>query len=217
MFYASGKNGWAVKNLDDDKKGVDCILQSIIDYIPAPKVNDNIKHFSMLVSQTEPNPYYGKMILGRINSGSIEIGKRMFSFDQDGKNVEVGKVSRIVRRFGLSHLEMTKAFQGDIVSIGGFPNTGVTHTLVEEGHQMVIPSVKIDPPMMAISVNVNTSPLAGKEGEKLTLNDIKSRLIEESENDVALLVESGKNKTNAITIRGRGDLHLGVLMEKMRR
>ena len=82
---------------------------------------------------------------------------------------------------------------------------------------MVIPSIKIDPPMMAISVNVNTSPLAGKEGEKLTLNDIKNRLTEEADNDVALLIESGKNKTNAITVRGRGDLHLGVLMEKMRR
>lgn len=82
---------------------------------------------------------------------------------------------------------------------------------------MVIPSIKIDPPMMAISINVNTSPLAGKEGDKLTLNDIKNRVIEESENDVALLVESSKNKTNAITVRGRGDLHLGVLMEKMRR
>lgn len=112
---------------------------------------------------------------------------------------------------------MTKAFRGDIVSIAGFPNTGVTHTIVDEGNQMVIPSVKIDPPMMAISVNVNTSPLAGKEGDKLTLNDIKNRVTEESENDVALLIETGKNKTNAITIRGRGDLHLGVLMEKMRR
>lgn len=142
----------------------------------------------MLVTQTEPNSYFGKMILGRINSGSIEIGKKLFSYDQDGKSVEVGKVSRIVRRFGLSQLEMSRAYHGDIVSIAGFPNTGVTHTVVEEGKQMVIPSIKIDPPMMAISVNVNTSPLAGKEGDKLTLNDIKNRLTEESENDVALLV-----------------------------
>ena len=71
------------------------------------------------------------MVLGRINSGSIEIGKRLFSFDQDGKNIEIGKVSRIVRRFGLSHLEMSKAFQGDIVSIAGFPNSSVTHTLTD--------------------------------------------------------------------------------------
>jgi GTP-binding protein len=113
---------------------------------------------------------------------------------------------------------MSKAFQGDIVSIAGFPNSTVTHTLLEDNNtSLIIPSVKIDPPMMAISVNVNTSPLAGKEGDKLTLNDIKNRVVEESENDVALLVEATKNKTNAITIRGRGDLHLGVLMEKMRR
>lgn len=130
IFYASGKNGWAVKDLDDEKNGVDCVLQSIIDEIPPPKVAD-LKHFSMLVTQTEPNSYFGKMILGRINSGSIEIGKRLFSYDQDGKSVEIGKVSRIVRRFGLSQLEMSKAFQGDIVSIAGFPNTGVTHTITE--------------------------------------------------------------------------------------
>lgn len=122
----------------------------------------DLKQFSMLVTQTEPNSYFGKMILGRINSGSIEIGKKLFSYDQDGKSVEVGKVSRIVRKFGLSQLEMTKAYQGDIVSIAGFPNTGVTHTIVDENVSMVIPSIKIDPPMMAISVNVNTSPLAGK-------------------------------------------------------
>ncbi len=91
--------------------------------------------------------------------------------------METGKVSKIIRRLGLSQIEMSRAVAGDIVSVAGFPNTGVTHTLSEENTKAVIPSAKIEPPMMAISINVNTSPLAGREGDKFTLNEIKTRLL----------------------------------------
>lgn len=161
IYYASGKNGWAVKNMDDEKHNVNCILDCILKEIPAPKVSA-ASEFSMLVSQTEPNSFFGKMCLGRINSGSLEIGKKLSSYDQEGAHVETNKVSKIIRRLGLAQIEMLKAVTGDIVSIAGFANTGVTHTLCEDGYKSVIPSAKIDPPMMAISINVNTSPLAGR-------------------------------------------------------
>lgn len=137
-------------------------MKGIIDNIPQPKVR-NEKQFSMLVTQTHPNSYFGKMMLGRINSGELTIGKQLLTYDQDGKMIESGKVSKITKITGLSHLELDRAFAGDIVSIAGFPNCKVTYTAVEDGFpEKVIPSIKIDPPLMGVSINVNTSPFAGK-------------------------------------------------------
>lgn len=135
----------------------------------------------MLVTQTHPNSYFGKMMLGRINSGELNIGQQLTTYDQDGKQIETGKVTKITKITGLSYLELDKAFAGDIVSVAGFPSCRVTYTAVEDGFpEKVIPSIKIDPPLMGVSLNVNTSPFAGKEGTKLTLADIKNRLLEEA-------------------------------------
>ena len=124
----------------------------------------------MLVTQTHPNSYFGKMMLGRINSGELNIGQQLTTYDQDGKQIETGKVTKITKITGLSYLELDKAFAGDIVSVAGFPSCRVTYTAVEDGFpEKVIPSIKIDPPLMGVSLNVNTSPFAGKEGTKLTL------------------------------------------------
>lgn len=103
------------------------------------------------------------MLLGRINSGIVEIGKELRTYDQDGKMIDFGKVTKISKKTGLSEIELDKAYAGDIVSISGFPNSKVTHTLVEDSHpEKVIPCLKIDEPLMGVSVNVNTSPFAGK-------------------------------------------------------
>lgn len=217
IFYASGKNGWAVQNLKDEKKDVRCILDGIIKHVPQPKVCPE-KSFSMLVTQTQPNSFYGKMVLGRINSGEIEVGKDLKAYDQDNNLIENSKVTRILKKTGLSEIDLDKAFAGDIVLVAGFPNSRVTHTLIEEGYpNKTIPCLKIDAPLMGVSISVNTSPLAGKEGSKFTLNDIKMRLKEEADNDVALSVDLDNRNTNSVQVRGRGDLHIGVLLEKLRR
>lgn len=142
----------------------------------------------------------------------------MRTFDQDSKLIDTGKVSKIIKKEGLTFIELDKAYAGDIVSIAGFPNSRVTHTAVEEGFpQKVIPCLKIDEPLMGVSINVNTSPLAGKEGTKVSLNDLKQRIKEEAENDVALFVDLGGKSSTSIMVRGRGDLHIGILLEKLRR
>ena len=162
---------------------------------------------SMLVTQTQPNMFHGKMVLGRVNSGELTIGKEFKVYDQDEKLIESGKVTKIVKKTGLSEVTLDKAYAGDIVLVAGSPNARVTHTLVEEGYpRKVIPSLKIDAPLMGVSISVNTSPLAGKEGQKLTLNDIRSRLLEEAENDVALEVSSSGKNAGTIQVKGRGDL-----------
>jgi GTP-binding protein len=121
------------------------------------------------------------MVLGRINSGELFVGKDLKAYNQDNTLVCGGKVTRIMKKTGLSEIVLDKAYAGDIVLLSGLPTARVTHTLVEEGYpEKRIPCLKIDEPLMGVSISVNTSPLAGKEGTKFTLNDIKSRLKDEA-------------------------------------
>lgn len=126
---------------------------------------------------------------------------------------------KIVRRYGMKQMEIDTAYAGDIVSVAGFTNSTVAFTLNKQGSNEVVPSIPIDPPIMSVSIASNTSPLAGKDGgQKLTYNQIKQRLQEESENDVALRVGGlDKKDGNSLMVEGRGDLHLGILFENMRR
>lgn len=219
VFHCSARDAWAIKSGTTEKKDITCIFDSVIDYIRAPNV-DTGSNFTMLVSQTESNSYFGKMLIGRINSGSVKVGDKVNAVDAKGDIVEQNKVFKIIRRYGMSQIEMTKAVAGDIVSIAGLNNGTVTHTLNEAGKSVVIPSIAIDPPMLSIDIAVNTSPIAGKEGNKLTSSIIRDRLVREAENDVALKISCGDAKSkgdSAFEVQGRGDLHLGVLVENMRR
>jgi GTP-binding protein len=137
----------------------------------------------------------------------LSIGKELRVYDQDSNLIEMGKVTKIMKKSGLSEINLEKAFAGDIVLLSGFPSSRVTHTLVEEGFpDKRIPCLKIDEPLMGVSISVNTSPLAGKEGTKIALNDIKVRLKEEAENDVALTVLTDAKGSGSVQVRGRGDL-----------
>jgi GTP-binding protein len=223
LFHASARDAWASRGLGEEKKDITCIFESVVEHISPPKV-DVGSEFSMLVSQTESNTYFGKMLIGRINSGSVKVGDKIFAVDANGQVAEANKVFKIIRRYGMSQLEMPKAVAGDIVSIAGFTNATVTHTLNEYGKTTVIPSLPIDPPMISIDISVNTSPLAGKEGTKITSGAIKEKLIKEGENDVALRVAFGSGENSkvgkgdsAFEVQGRGDLHVGVMIERMRR
>ena len=120
--------------------------------------------------------------------------------------MESGKITRISKKNGLSVLDLEKAFPGDIVSIAALPKCKVTHTAVEEGYpEKILPSIKIDPPLMGVSISINSSPLAGKDGVKVNFNDLKTRLKEEADIDVALEV-TPNDKQSFITVLGRGDL-----------
>jgi GTP-binding protein len=214
VYYASGKNGWAVRGLEDEKLDCRPILDGIIEHIPSPKIPPAPSSFTMLVSQTEPNSFFGKMAIGRINTGAVRLGDRVAAYSQDQAFLQEGKVTRILKKMGLGQVELPEAEAGDIVCLSGLPQANVTDILCEAEKPFLIPATKIDPPLMGISVAVNTSPLAGKDGSKIAFNDIRKRLEWESENDVALKLEVRKD---TIEVRGRGDLHLGLLIEKIRR
>jgi GTP-binding protein len=126
-------------------------------------------------------------------------------------------VLKISKKFGMHELDLQTAFAGDIVSIAGFAGGTVGHTLNNVGQTHVIPAIPIDPPTLSLNVTYNDSPYKGNDGDKLTISQIKERLVRESQDDVALRVEAGDATLDTVTVSGRGDLHLGVLLEKMRR
>jgi GTP-binding protein len=216
LLYASARNGWAVKSMSDEKSHVMALLDTIVKDIPPPQV-DVEKDFSMLVSQTESNQYFGKMLIGRIHSGKVSVGDRIQTIDQKGVVAQVNKVHKIIRRFGVHQIELQTAVAGDIVSIAGFDKSTVTHTLNSLNNNTIIPSIPIDPPMISMAIKPNDSPFHGKEGDKYTYLQLKERLLRECENDVSLRVDLDPRQKDTIFAFGRGDLHLGVLVEKMRR
>ena len=171
----------------------------------------------MLISQTESNKYFGRMLIGRINQGRIQLGDKLSAVDSTGNTVESSKIIKIIKKFGTNQVELDTAYAGDIVSIAGFTQGTVNHTINAFGKNEVIPSIPIDPPMISMQVTFNDSPLKGTEGDKCTINLIRERILREAEDDVSLRVNTGVIGGDRVEISGRGDLHLGVLIEKMRR
>ena len=141
----------------------------------------------------------------------------MCTVNQDGEHHENSKIMRIIKKYGMNQIELKQAFAGDIVSIGGFHESTVGNVINELGKNHVIKSIPIDPPMLSLTLTVNDSPIKGTDGDKLTISQIRERVIRESEDDVSLQVQSDKGKSEFVTLHGRGDLHLGILIEKMRR
>lgn len=221
VLYASAKNGWATyeaptKENPLDNKNIFPLLDTIIDKVESPKV-ETTGELKMLISQIESNLYFGKMLIGRINSGTVKVGQKVCAIDQDGKEIESTKVFKLVKKFGTQQIELNEAGAGDIVSLAGFSTATVTHTINEEAKNYVIPSIPIDPPMISLLLKPNDSPYHGRDGDKFTYLQIKERLLKEAENDVSLRIEFDNTRKDIIKVFGRGDLHLGILIEKLRR
>lgn len=219
VIYAAAKMGWAVNNVDESVRprvGVNDLLDAIVNKIPHPKVDQDAE-LKMLINQTESNKYFGKMLIGRIQQGRLNVGDKLQTVGQDGEIVEQSKILKITKKFGVHELDLQTAYAGDIVSIAGFVNGTVGHTINNIGHSHVIPAIPIDPPTLSLTVTYNDSPLKGIDGDKLTISQIKERLVKESQDDVALKVDAEGTTLDSIIVSGRGDLHLGVLLEKMRR
>lgn len=171
----------------------------------------------MLISQTESNKFFGRLLIGKIESGEVKINDTIQAISQEGEVVTAGKILKIFKKFGVVQAEIDQAYVGDIVSIAGLGNATVGVTLNTLGQKAVIPSVAIDPPMISILVTYNDSPFQGKEADKSTINQIITRLNQEADDDVSLRIEQDPNNKEIIEIFGRGDLHIGILLEKMRR
>lgn len=224
-IYASAKDGWAVDSLQKANEIIEgrntadfnmkVLLDSVLHEVSAPHF-DQKAPFSMLVTQLETDKYVGKCCLGRISSGCIKVGDKIKSLNPNNSVAAEGKVSKLFSRVGLDRVSVDTAGAGDIVSIAGLAVASVNSTLCGYEHQKSLPIVPIDPPTVSMTFSVNDSPLQGLEGSKLTSNMIKERLFREVETNVAMKVTESKDR-DAFDVRGRGELHLGILIENLRR
>jgi GTP-binding protein len=224
ILYASGVNGVASENLDEVTTAlaqggqgshltITPLFEAIIQHIPAPEVSPE-DPFALLVLALRGDNYKGKLGIGKIQSGQIKKGQSIVKIDRNG-NKAVGKISSLQMYQGLQPTEVDEASAGDIVAIGGFEDIHIGDTLADPTNPAQLPPVEIEQPTIKMTFGVNTSPFAGREGKLVTSRNIRDRLYKELETNVALKVEEATG--DSFLVSGRGELHLGVLIETMRR
>ncbi|GBD41255.1 GTP-binding protein TypA/BipA [bacterium HR39] len=213
-LYASAKEGWAVRDLADPREGMAPLFDLVLEHVPPPAV-DPEGPFRLLASILEYDPYLGRILTGRVESGSLAPGTVLRALDLEGREVERARVQRILAFRGLARRPIGRAEAGDIVAIAGFERATVGETLCDPAVSEPVPSQPVDPPTVAVTFSVNDSPLAGRDGERLTSREIGARLFREAEGNVAIRVRALDGE--AFEVAGRGELQLAVLIEQMRR
>jgi GTP-binding protein len=214
VLYGSAKEGWMAQSVDGPKESMAPLFDLILQHVAPPRVEDG--PFRMLGTILEANPYLGRIVTGRISSGSIKPNQAVKVIDRHGRLVEQGRASKVLAFRGLERVPVDEGNAGDIVSIAGLPLATVAHTICAPEVTEPLPAQPIDPPTLAMMFRVNDSPLAGTEGDKVTGRMIRDRLLREAEGNVALRVTESDEK-DAMEVAGRGELQLGILIETMRR
>ncbi|MBK5961113.1 translational GTPase TypA [Rhodoplanes elegans] len=214
VLYGSAKEGWMAPALEGPKESMAPLLDLVLKHVPEPKIEHG--PFRMLGTILESNPYLGRIVTGRITSGSLAPNQPAKVLDRNGKIVETGRISKVLAFRGLERQPIDEAVAGDIVSVAGLPEATVAHTICAPEVSEPLPAQPIDPPTLSMTFRVNDSPLAGTEGDKVTSRMIRDRLLREAEGNVALKVTESTEK-DSMEVAGRGELQLGILIETMRR
>jgi GTP-binding protein len=215
ILYGSAKQGWMATSLEgshDD--GMKPLFDLVLSHVKPPVVEEG--PFRLLGTILEANPYLGRIITGRISSGSVKPNQSVKVLDHDGKLVETGRITKVLAFRGIERITVDEAEAGDIVALAGLPDATVAHTICDPSVEKPIAAQPIDPPTLSMTFRVNDSPLAGTEGTKVTGRMIRDRLLREAEGNVALRVRESDDK-DAMEVAGRGELQLGILIETMRR
>ncbi|QIB34837.1 translational GTPase TypA [Ancylobacter pratisalsi] len=215
ILYGSGRNGWMADSPEGPQdQGMAPLFDLVLKHVPEPTVDDG--PFRMIGTLLEANPFLGRMITGRITSGSIKPNQSIKVLAQDGSLVEQGRVSKILAFRGIERQPIEEGVQGDIIAIAGLSKGTVADTFCDLVVDAALKAQPIDPPTVTMSFIVNDSPLAGTEGDKVTSRVIRDRLLREAEGNVALKIEEAADK-DSFFVSGRGELQLAVLIETMRR
>ena len=216
-IYASGKNGWATMDLAKPNDNLAPLFDLIVEHVPPPKAEQRKDEpFQMLSVLIENDPFLGRLLTGRIESGKATPGLAIHALGIDGKEIERGRITQVLAFRGLKRQPIDDAEAGDIVAIAGLSKATVADTLCAMEVDEALPAQPIDPPTISMTVSVNDSPLAGREGDKVQSRVIAARLHKEAESNVAIRVTETSEK-DAFEVAGRGELQLGVLIEGMRR
>ena len=216
-IYASGRSGWADNSLDGPRQNLDALFDMIIAHVPAPRqVRDAGKPFRMLATTLSADPFIGRILTGRVESGTLRVGETLKALSRNGEKLEQFRVTKVLAFRGLNQTAIDEAVAGDIVTLSGMSKATVADTLCALELDVPLPAQPIDPPTITVTFGINDSPLAGRDGTKVQSRIIRERLMRESEVNVAIKVADTQGG-DAFEVSGRGELQMGVLIENMRR
>jgi GTP-binding protein len=215
VLYASGRSGWASKEVDGPRENLHPLLDLIIEHVK-PAELDKTKPFAMLSTLLYADSFLGRSLVGRISQGTAKANQPIKAINLKGEKIDEGKLTKIFRYEGTKKVPIEVGEAGDIVVIAGLEKANVADTICDPELNDPIPATPIDPPTMSITISVNSSPLAGTEGKKLTSTQIRDRLISEAQNNVGITFSQNTN-VDSFVISGRGELMLEILLTQMRR
>ncbi|NES66516.1 MAG: translational GTPase TypA, partial [Okeania sp. SIO2D1] len=213
-LFASGLAGYAKKELDVESTDMQCLFDAILDHVPPP-VGDPEKPLQLQVTTLDYSEYLGRIVVGRIHNGVIRSGQQAAIVKEDGTVVK-SKISKLMGFEGLARIDIEEAAAGNLVAVAGFGDANIGETITCPNEPQALPLIKVDEPTLQMTFSVNDSPFAGKEGKFVTSRQVRDRLMRELETNVALRVEE-TDSPEKFSVSGRGELHLGILIETMRR
>ena len=214
-LFASAKNGWAADDPANPTSNMNSLFERVIEHVPAPTIETD-ENFRMLVTTMEYDPFLGRILTGRITSGSIKPNSIVKSLTIDGEAKEEGRITKVLAFRGLERVPLEEASAGDIIALAGLSKTTVADTILDPAANTPLHAEKIDPPTIAVTFAINDSPLAGLDGDKVTSRVLRDRLYREAEGNISITVSETAEK-DAFEVSGRGELQLAVLIEQMRR
>jgi len=213
-LFASGMAGFAKNDLADENKDMQPLFEAILEHVPAP-VGDPEKPFQLQVTTLDYSEYLGRIVIGRIHNGTVTAGQQAALIKEDG-SITKGRITKLLGFEGLQRVEIEQASAGNLVAISGFADANIGETLASAENPEALPLIKVDEPTLQMTFVVNDSPFAGREGKFVTSRQVRDRLMRELETNVALRVEE-TDSPDRWAVSGRGELHLGILIETMRR
>lgn len=214
VVYASGRNGYAFVDDNDSKENLMPLFETIVKEVPAPQGDEN-GPLQILISNIDYDDYVGRIGVGRVERGNVKSGQNVVLCTREGENKNV-KIGKLYTFEGLNRVESQEAGLGEIISVSGIPNLNIGETLCDPENIEPLPFVKIDEPTVSMNFMVNNSPFAGREGKFVTSRNVRDRLFKEIETNVSMRVEE-TDSADTFKVSGRGELHLSILIETMRR
>ena len=215
VLYASGRNGYASEDMDRREGTLTPMFQKIVDHVPPPALDQDAP-FTFLVTLLDRDNFLGRILTGRVQSGVVKLNQPIHALDNQGNVIETGRASKLMSFRGLERVPVEEARAGDIISLAGLTVATVANTIADPSVSIPIQAQPIDPPTLSMRFAVNDSPMAGREGSKVTSRMIRDRLMREAETNVAIKVTEAADR-DSFEVAGRGELQLGVLIETMRR
>ena len=213
-LFASGMSGYAKDSLDDENVDMKPLFEAILHHVPPP-VGDPTKPLQLQVTTLDYSEYVGRIVIGKIHNGTIYVGQQAALIKENGE-IAKGKITKLMGFEGLKRIDLTEASAGNIIAVAGFADANIGETITNPDNPQALPLIKVDEPTLQMTFSVNDSPFAGQEGKLVTSRQVRDRLFRELETNVALRVEE-TDSPDKFLVSGRGELHLGILIENMRR